>query len=350
MRLDIHEHTDICQSCAEHNPVPLRKAPILSYPVPSAPWDAVAIDILKLPRTESGKDYLLVIMDNFSWFCILVPLPEKSAKTVARAIVDEIICKFTSPKSLLSDNGGEFNNAMLEEISNIFNIKNCNITPYHPASNGLAERQNRKVLNSLRHMITPISTSWDEFMPMVASTLNCSINRSTKEIPYFIIFGTDKRLPYSVLAEQPKPVYNHDDFVKTRLQDFQKIYQYVQINLAASKDKMMEQQHNTVKSINLGIGDTVFEINQTRESKLDKRFCGSFRVIEIASGHKVKVLDLQSLDTKMIHKDILKKVSREFETNVQVPLEPCSSSSEPPSTVSMDSSTYRQKLRSHKSV
>ncbi len=202
-------------------------------------------------------------MDNFSRFCILVPLPDKSAKTVARAIVDELICKFTSPKTLLSNNGGEFNNAILEEICNIFNIKKCNITPYHPASNGLAERQNRKVLNSLRHMITPTSNAWDEFMPMVASTLNSSINKSTKEIPYFIIFGTDKRLPYSVLAEHPKPVYDHDDFVKTRLHDFQKIHQYVQINLAASKEDMLEQQHKAAKGINLEISDIVFEINQT---------------------------------------------------------------------------------------
>ncbi len=136
MRLDIHEHIDVCQSCAEHNPVPLRKASILSYPVPNAPWDVVAIDILKLPRTESGKEYLLVMMDHFSRFCILLPLPDKSAKTVARAIVDEFICKFTSPHSLLSDSGGEFNNAILEEICKIFNIKKCNITPYHPAPNG----------------------------------------------------------------------------------------------------------------------------------------------------------------------------------------------------------------------
>ncbi len=272
MRLDIHEHIHVCQPCADHNPVPLRKAPILSYLVPSAPWGAVAIDISKLPRTEDGKEYLLVIMDNLSRFCILVPLPDKSAKTVARAIVDELICKFTSPKSFLSDNGGEFSNTVLEEMCKFFNIKECNMTPYHPASNGLAERQNRKVLNSLRHMITPISNSWNEFMPMVASTLNSSVNKSTTEIAFFIIYGTDKRLPHSVLTEHPKPVYNHDDFVRTRLHDLQKIHQYVQIYLAASKEEMLEQQHKTAKNIYLEIGDIVFEINQTRESQLDKRY------------------------------------------------------------------------------
>ncbi len=112
-------------------------------------------------------------------------------------------------------------------------------------------------------MISPTSNSWDEFMPMVASTLNSFINKSTKEIPYFIIFGTDKRLLYGVLAEPLKPIYNTDDFVKTRLHDFQKIHQYVQINLAASKEEMLEQQHKTAKNINLEISDIVFEINQT---------------------------------------------------------------------------------------
>ena len=78
---------------------------MLSYPVPSAPWDTLVIDLLKLPLTDLGNQYMFVAIDQFSRFSILVPLLDKSASTVARAFMDHVICPFTIPKVLLADNG-----------------------------------------------------------------------------------------------------------------------------------------------------------------------------------------------------------------------------------------------------
>lgn len=118
--LAIPKHIDVCHSCEKRKSVLLSKAAILNYPAPSAAWDAIAINILQLTRNENGKEYMLVMMSHLSRFCILVPLPDKSGKTVACAIVYQLICEFASPKSLLCDNGGELDNAILEEICNSF--------------------------------------------------------------------------------------------------------------------------------------------------------------------------------------------------------------------------------------
>ncbi len=100
-----------------------RPAPLKSDPVPREPWETIATHLLKLPMTREGNNYFLVTIDHFSRFSILVPLKDKTAKSVATAVIDEVVCKFNSPSVLISDNGEEFNNQNLNEICSKFHIK-----------------------------------------------------------------------------------------------------------------------------------------------------------------------------------------------------------------------------------
>ncbi len=92
MCLDIIAYIDKCHSCAENYGSVGRPVPIRSYQIPTAPWDIVAIDHLKLPMTTEGHTYLLVTIDHFSRFCVLSPLKTKPAVEVARALVDDVFC------------------------------------------------------------------------------------------------------------------------------------------------------------------------------------------------------------------------------------------------------------------
>ncbi len=65
---------------------------------------------------------------------------------------------------------------------------------HHPASSGLVERQNRKIIQTLRQLVGPYSSHWDEWMPQVAATLNSSLHKSITKTSYFVVFGQDKRL------------------------------------------------------------------------------------------------------------------------------------------------------------
>ncbi len=94
MRLDIYKYIENCETCATYNGSVSRPVPIKSYPIPNEPWETVAIDLLTLPVTTEGHKYLLVAIDHFSRFSVLVPLKDKQAKSVARALIDELFCKF----------------------------------------------------------------------------------------------------------------------------------------------------------------------------------------------------------------------------------------------------------------
>ena len=299
-------------------------------------------------------------VDSFSRFTILVPLKDKSAQSVAQAIINEIICKHASPCVLLSDNGTEFNNAILKEICDVFQIRKCNVVAYSPRANGKVERANRRILDILRH-ITASSSSWDSWIPQVACSLNSAIHSSCNESPHFILYGTDKRLPYEFLLSQPRPLYNLDDYVRTRLADFQKIHQFIRDRLTLSQDEMLRKQHQRAVPHEIAVGDLVFLRVHDRHSKLDPLFDGPYRVTEQLHGHKVKILDLKSLKEQVTHIDHLKRVDREFVDHSVSPSEPHISAlptSRPPSFPPPPTSSppvhppvfdtpYRQRLRSH---
>ncbi len=86
--------------------------------------------------------YLLVCVDHLSWYVVLVPLKDKSAKPVPYALITHLFCASTAPRVLLSGSGMEFRNHLLEEISKQFRVKHCFTVSYHSASNGLVERVN----------------------------------------------------------------------------------------------------------------------------------------------------------------------------------------------------------------
>ncbi len=156
MRIDIDAYIARCVKCAQHKGTVPKLAPILEYPPPERPWDVVAIDLLQLPASHQGSKYLLVCVDHLSRYVVLAPLKDKTAGAVAHALITNMFCPYSTPRVLLSDNGTEFCNALLEKICKQFNIKQTFTVTYHPASNGLVERANRKVLDASR----PVAHRW----------------------------------------------------------------------------------------------------------------------------------------------------------------------------------------------
>ncbi len=98
---------------------------------------------------DQGNNYVVVMVDMFSRYVILAPIKEKTPRAVAHAVVSRPICEHTAPRVLLSDNGAEFRNKVLAEICTQFGITQTFPVVYHPASNGLVERTNRKILEIL---------------------------------------------------------------------------------------------------------------------------------------------------------------------------------------------------------
>ncbi len=130
----------------------------MEYPLPAGPFDVVGLDLLQPPRGSQDSGYILVCFDHFSRFVVLAPLRDKSAATVAHALVSHLICPYMTPRVLRT----EFNNQVLADFCSQYGVKQTFITAHHPASNGLVERTNMKILEILRHLSGRLHETWED--------------------------------------------------------------------------------------------------------------------------------------------------------------------------------------------
>ncbi|XP_076059256.1 uncharacterized protein LOC143035923 [Oratosquilla oratoria] len=134
----------------------------------------MGIDLLKLPPSRQDSYYVLAVAEYFSKYTILVPLPDKSAETVAQALVDNIFCRYNIHCQLLSENGTEFRNEVFQNIDKLYH------TAYHPQGSGLVDRTKVKIIEVLRPLQECLCDTWEDWLSQVQASINGSINSATK--------------------------------------------------------------------------------------------------------------------------------------------------------------------------
>ena len=85
--------------------------------------------------------YVLSVIDIFSRYLWLVPLPRKQSKLVAKALKN-IYIEHGIPNRLQCDMGKEFEGDVLH-LCKALKIKVISSSPYHPQSQGKIERSHR---------------------------------------------------------------------------------------------------------------------------------------------------------------------------------------------------------------
>ena len=109
------------------------------------------------------------------------------------------------PFVVTTDQGSEFRNHLNEELMNVFGIQHRLTTPYHPQANGLDERLNQTVVNTLAKFAQENRETWDAKLQEVVYAYNTAVQESTKHTPFEAMFGRVGRLPVDFNAN---PAYN----------------------------------------------------------------------------------------------------------------------------------------------
>ena len=105
------------------------------------------IDILgPFPLSTRGNRYILAMVDQFTKWVEVFPLPEQTAETTAWTLITEVVSWFGVPLSIHTDLGKKFESCLFPEVCHLLEVAKTRTTPYHPSSNGQVERPNRTLL------------------------------------------------------------------------------------------------------------------------------------------------------------------------------------------------------------
>ena len=130
LQKEVHNISESCITCLKHKRTPPR--PIVCLPLESRFNEMVGIDLKKW-----GDSYFLVIVDIATRFCQAHVINNKSPSTIIKALFVTWISFFGATKKILSDNGGDFSNKEMRELSDMFCIKLLTTAAESPWSNGI---------------------------------------------------------------------------------------------------------------------------------------------------------------------------------------------------------------------
>ena len=119
--------------------------------------------------------------------------------TLARVLIDEVICRYGVPHYLHSDQGATFVSIVIQSLCSRLGIKWTQTTTYHRQRIGQVERFNRTSEAMLSKVIAEHQKDWDEHLQIVLFAYRTAIHDSTAFTPFSVIFGRSTTLPVDVI-------------------------------------------------------------------------------------------------------------------------------------------------------
>ena len=97
--------------------------------------------------------------------------------------------RFGCAKIIISDQGREFVNALNASLMKLTGTSHRISSAYHPQTNGLVERFNQTLQNSLMKSCSNPNEDWDVILPLVLFAIRTSTQKSTKYSPFQLMFN-----------------------------------------------------------------------------------------------------------------------------------------------------------------
>ena len=132
---EIEQRVRQCESCQLTRPNP-PSAPLHPWKWPKKPWSRVHVDYA---GPFLGSMFLVLVDAHSKWMDVYITGQASTALMTVRELRDSFV-QHGLPDELVSDNGPCFTSNVFQDFMTQNGIRHIAVAPYHPASNGLAER------------------------------------------------------------------------------------------------------------------------------------------------------------------------------------------------------------------
>ena len=98
----------------------------------------------------------------------------------------------------LSDQGRNFESALISELCKLTQIRKLRTTPYRPEGNGSCERFNRTLISMLGTLSEDFKSQWPQHISTLTYAYNCTRSNATGFSPYYLLYGRQLLLPIDI--------------------------------------------------------------------------------------------------------------------------------------------------------
>ena len=111
---------------------------------------------------------------------------------------ENIVCRFGIPKSIISDNGSQFDNRVYRDFCLELKIRNLYSTPRYPQSNGQAEASNKTLLTALKKRLDSAKGKWVEELSGVLWACRTTARKPTDISSFALTYGVEAVFPTEI--------------------------------------------------------------------------------------------------------------------------------------------------------
>ncbi|UOH82050.1 hypothetical protein LQV05_004733 [Cryptococcus neoformans] len=185
MASDVKDFVSTCPACQTSKATTTKPPGLLhSLTVPAAKFADIGIDFVGPLPTSHGFDYLIVINDRLTGWVTLIPtVTTLTSSAFSQLYYDHWVSKYGVPTSIVSDRDKLFTAASWRRLNSLLGTKLKMSTAYHPQTDGISERSNKTVIQTLRAWTDDQGRNWAANLQRVAFAMNNTLRCSTQHTP-----------------------------------------------------------------------------------------------------------------------------------------------------------------------
>ena len=258
-RADVFERCRSCSTCVRRHAGPGFKPPLTPIPV-GGPFDCIGVDVIKFPKSRSGKQYAIVFMDYLTKWPEVYATSNQESLTIAKLIAEQIVPRHGVFRRLLSDRGGCFLSRLITDLYQLLGIEKKNTTAYHPQGDGLVERFNRTLTEMLAKTVAGDKRDWDKRLPFVLFSYRTTPQESTQETPFHLLYGRDPVLPTELVLQPPteRSVVQLDSYVGEVKENLQSAWALAQNQIKKAQEHQKRNYDRNTQTPDHQVGDKVW--------------------------------------------------------------------------------------------
>lgn len=122
MAVDIEHKVKTCGQCVSRKALPEKASPLVNITT-SSPLQLICMDFLSIEPDQSNTKDILVIMDFFTKYALVILTPNQTAKAVVKSLWEHFISLCGYPECRHSDQGPDFESCLIQELCDIAGIE-----------------------------------------------------------------------------------------------------------------------------------------------------------------------------------------------------------------------------------
>ncbi|KAA0055891.1 uncharacterized protein E6C27_scaffold438G00090 [Cucumis melo var. makuwa] len=288
-----------CEACQFHANFIHQPPEPLHPTIASWPFEAWGLDLVGpiTPKSSAGHSYILAGTDYFSKWAEVVPLREAKKENIVNFVQTHIIYRYGIPHRIVTDNGRQFANTLMDKLCEKFNFKYV-----------------------LKKVVSKTKRDWQEKIGEALWAYRTAHRTSTDVTPYSLVYGVEAILPLEreipSLRMAIQEELTTEDNARLRLQELEALEKKrleAQQALECYQVRMSKAFDKQVRPRSFQVGDLVLVVRRhiitTRHTgnKFTPKWDGPYIVKEVFTNGAYKIINQDELRIGPINGKFLKK-------------------------------------------